>query len=117
MVHPKRFELLTPRFVVWCSIQLSYGRACREGGRTYAGDLQNASAGLAFSPPGKPRAGHRHPSLIYSTAERRSWGAARIAGRNTAFPFEAATRATFRWDINAHMDFRPAKPRPPLPRP
>src|ERR1019366_2506475 len=22
----KRFELLTPRFVVWCSIQLSYGR-------------------------------------------------------------------------------------------
>ena len=30
MVHPKRFELLTPRFVVWCSIQLSYGciQAC-----------------------------------------------------------------------------------------
>ena len=26
MAHPKRFELLTPRFVVWCSIQLSYGR-------------------------------------------------------------------------------------------
>jgi hypothetical protein len=29
MARPKRFELLTPRFVVWCSIQLSYGRACR----------------------------------------------------------------------------------------
>ncbi len=28
MARPKRFELLTPRFVVWCSIQLSYGRAC-----------------------------------------------------------------------------------------
>ena len=28
MAHPKRFELLTPRFVVWCSIQLSYGCAC-----------------------------------------------------------------------------------------
>ncbi len=27
MAHPKRFELLTPRFVVWCSIQLSYGCA------------------------------------------------------------------------------------------
>src|SRR5262249_6692066 len=27
MARPKRFELLTPRFVVWCSIQLSYGRA------------------------------------------------------------------------------------------
>jgi hypothetical protein len=29
MARPKRFELLTPRFVVWCSIQLSYGRAWR----------------------------------------------------------------------------------------
>lgn len=27
LARPKRFELLTPRFVVWCSIQLSYGRA------------------------------------------------------------------------------------------
>ena len=26
MARPKRFELLTPRFEVWCSIQLSYGR-------------------------------------------------------------------------------------------
>ena len=25
VAHPKRLELLTPRFVVWCSIQLSYG--------------------------------------------------------------------------------------------
>ena len=32
MARPKRFELLTPRFVVWCSIQLSYGRAGRRGG-------------------------------------------------------------------------------------
>jgi hypothetical protein len=29
MARPKRFELLTPRFVVWCSIQLSYGRVVR----------------------------------------------------------------------------------------
>jgi hypothetical protein len=29
MARPKRFELLTPRFVVWCSIQLSYGRGGR----------------------------------------------------------------------------------------
>ena len=27
MARPGRFELPTPRFVVWCSIQLSYGRA------------------------------------------------------------------------------------------
>ncbi len=26
LARPKRFELLTPKFVVWCSIQLSYGR-------------------------------------------------------------------------------------------
>jgi hypothetical protein len=30
MARPKRFELLTPRFVVWCSIQLSYGRVLPE---------------------------------------------------------------------------------------
>ena len=32
MARPKRFELLTPKFVVWCSIQLSYGRLDRLGG-------------------------------------------------------------------------------------
>tara|TARA_B100000378_G_scaffold119859_1_gene96310 strand:+ start:228 stop:413 length:186 start_codon:yes stop_codon:yes gene_type:complete len=26
VARSKRFELLTPRFVVWCSIQLSYER-------------------------------------------------------------------------------------------
>src|SRR5215469_727082 len=30
VARPKRFELLTPRFVVWCSIQLSYGRLRQE---------------------------------------------------------------------------------------
>ena len=29
MARPERFELLTPKFVVWCSIQLSYGRVVR----------------------------------------------------------------------------------------
>ena len=29
MARPERFELPTPRFVVWCSIQLSYGRLLR----------------------------------------------------------------------------------------
>ncbi len=29
MARPKGFEPLTPRFVVWCSIQLSYGRIRR----------------------------------------------------------------------------------------
>src|SRR3984957_15290350 len=30
MARPERFELPTPRFVVWCSIQLSYGRIGRQ---------------------------------------------------------------------------------------
>src|SRR5262249_47279236 len=36
MARPRGFEPLTPRSVVWCSIQLSYGRpgpACRADGR------------------------------------------------------------------------------------
>jgi hypothetical protein len=32
MARPERFELPTPRFVVWCSIQLSYGRTCAPRG-------------------------------------------------------------------------------------
>ena len=37
MARPEGFEPPTPKFVAWCSIQLSYGRAerelCREGRR------------------------------------------------------------------------------------
>ena len=29
MARPERFELPTTKFVAWCSIQLSYGRAAR----------------------------------------------------------------------------------------
>ena len=35
LARPKRFELLTPRFVVWCSIQLSYGRVLRIARETF----------------------------------------------------------------------------------
>ena len=48
MARPKGFEPLTPRFVVWCSIQLSYGRAHRwqgsEGPR-HRGALRSAQPG------------------------------------------------------------------------
>ena len=37
MARPERFELPTPRFVVWCSIQLSYGRPVGAGAGTVAG--------------------------------------------------------------------------------
>jgi hypothetical protein len=41
MARPKRFELLTPRFVVWCSIQLSYGRGLHRE------NAANAASGAA----------------------------------------------------------------------
>jgi hypothetical protein len=31
LARPERFERPTPRFVVWCSIQLSYGRIAFRG--------------------------------------------------------------------------------------
>jgi hypothetical protein len=34
VARPERFERPTPRFVVWCSIQLSYGRVFRRHFRT-----------------------------------------------------------------------------------
>ncbi len=37
MARPKGFEPLTPRFVVWCSIQLSYGRLSRGGDKFASG--------------------------------------------------------------------------------
>src|ERR1700722_1157530 len=43
MARPKRFELLTPRFVVWCSIQLSYGRFARR-----PGNIPAVGAGLSY---------------------------------------------------------------------
>ena len=36
LARPKGFEPLTPRFVVWCSIQLSYGRGSVEGNASKA---------------------------------------------------------------------------------
>ena len=50
MARPKGFEPLTPRFVVWCSIQLSYGRvpvvrvkpACDRAG--LSGDVRLAAS-------------------------------------------------------------------------
>src|SRR5262249_35255572 len=50
MARPKRFELLTPRFVVWCSIQLSYGRArgiARGSGLSWQGPGPSASPALS----------------------------------------------------------------------
>lgn len=43
MARPERLELPTPRFVVWCSIQLSYGRIGRRESRaTLAARLRDS---------------------------------------------------------------------------
>jgi hypothetical protein len=48
VARPKGFEPLTPRFVVWCSIQLSYGRlvgrSLREATLAEAGDIKGSGA-------------------------------------------------------------------------
>src|SRR5262249_21475095 len=53
LARPKRFELLTPRFVVWCSIQLSYGRVlriARENVPKTSKAAGNAPLAIGFSP-------------------------------------------------------------------
>src|SRR6266702_2642865 len=58
MARPKRFELLTPRFVVWCSIQLSYGRVfARHIGPSEPGCIREGFGSFAkerFSYPLRP---------------------------------------------------------------
>jgi hypothetical protein len=52
LARPERFELPTPRFVVWCSIQLSYGRAGPLKG-CESERLKRARALAAFGEAGK----------------------------------------------------------------
>ena len=66
MARSGRFELPTPRFVVWCSIQLSYERGvCRVGiapvtaartigdasraGKSFQGGFQGGKTGLSMA--------------------------------------------------------------------
>jgi hypothetical protein len=49
MARPKRFELLTPRFVVWCSIQLSYGRELPYGIKGHQSGSAAGAIAIAFA--------------------------------------------------------------------
>lgn len=53
VARPKGFEPLTPRFVVWCSIQLSYGRAVDRGNVFRAGRERCLEAPLALGKPSR----------------------------------------------------------------
>ena len=46
LARPERFELPTPRFEAWCSIQLSYGRRTRSLG-SLAAKVKTLSALLS----------------------------------------------------------------------
>ena len=52
MARPERLELPTPRSVVWCSIQLSYGRSQARGCSGRPPKRQEAP-----NPPGEPKEG------------------------------------------------------------
>ncbi len=47
LARPERFERPTPRFVVWCSIQLSYGRVPEAGDLGGGGHESKCGAGFA----------------------------------------------------------------------
>ena len=48
VARPERFELPTPKFVAWCSIQLSYGRVL---GRPWRGHgPENVAEREGFEP-------------------------------------------------------------------
>jgi hypothetical protein len=63
VARPERFELPTPRFVVWCSIQLSYGRGAPRG--------KMAGRGAGHS--------YRLPSLLASASKRHNLMQSRFA--------------------------------------
>src|SRR4029079_16561052 len=82
MARPKGFEPLTPRFVVWCSIQLSYGRArlALPGGRRDIGaslEARNPSASRCWEGKSEIRALRAERAA----GRRRDAGAVGEAGR------------------------------------
>jgi hypothetical protein len=72
MARPKRFELLTPRFVVWCSIQLSYGRVFRWHFRAQGPPMPHA-IGTHFERSRK-RAIATGSGPAWQGPEMRAWG-------------------------------------------
>ncbi len=80
MAHPQGFEPRTPRFVVWCSIQLSYG----------CGGVALASPSLAIKPIGAGIARCLRPDVVW--ARHLSIGAGGLHRRENA-PGDGARQA------------------------
>ena len=73
MARPKKTELLTPRFVVWCSIQLSYGRVAgrgREGDPAGGPHPYRLAGGLASAATPEAAPGRR-PRPVTSKSRQR----------------------------------------------
>jgi hypothetical protein len=76
VARPKGFEPLTPRFVVWCSIQLSYGRPRRAIERRPAGSRSSRRSARSL----QEDAGPAWPGV--ADGRGRSWPAVVEAGRS-----------------------------------
>ena len=104
LARPKRFELLTPRFVVWCSIQLSYGRASAPRARLQPAVGNGGRRLTAFAGAGKrqfaptsSRAATGGARGLSGAGARSSWTAYVGDGRRAwSGPFEG--RQTGRWE-------------------
>ena len=88
------FELPTPKFVVWCSIQLSYGRALNARAKSLEGRA-NATAGRlnAFRTPGKRNSRHASAQIrALAFASRRRYALGSRVRRPPHRPRQRAPR-------------------------
>jgi hypothetical protein len=86
LARPRGVEPLTPRSVVWCSIQLSYGRLACRGGATTAATTTPPPGAKARGP--NPQPAEVGPRLTFCTAR-----AVVVVGSLWKTPHDGAARA------------------------
>jgi hypothetical protein len=129
MARPERFERPTPRFVVWCSIQLSYGRlpADARSGRMSSGRWHGRDAVISRSPRpwqasvaiSPSQAAARRGKPCSSRWDRRVAGLAtkqrRRRLRHSAAWSAPAMGGRLPWAVSVRKALRRHPPRPPPP--